>query len=162
MKRFCLLLTLLVPIVFPKWQLLADSGHDDKTILEKITVPGPNGEHVNKANIFIGDVDESATHAVRNSASFTKDTYGDNYYADYNQQKEIKAQIAQLPKTTPLNLIGHGRGGATAAKIAVDMAYTRRIDILMTIAPSGDHPDFATIKNSVNKWVNVNAEGRNQ
>ncbi|MDE3016586.1 MAG: alpha/beta hydrolase [Pseudomonadota bacterium] len=160
MKRFCLLLTLLVLTVFPNWQLLADSGHDDKTILEKITVSGPHGEHVDKANIFIGDKDEGATHAIRNSASFTKDTYGDNYYADYNQQKDIEAQIAQLPKSTPVNLIGHGLGGATAAKIAVDMAHTRRIDILMTIAPSGDHPDFTTIKNSVNQWVNVNAEGR--
>ena len=144
--------------------MLADSGqaavNDNKTILEKIAVPGSHGEHVDKANIFIGDKDEGTTHAVRNSASFTKDTYGDNYYAAYDQQKEIKAQIAQLPKNTPVNLIGHGLGGATAAQIAVDLASTRRINILMTIAPSGNHPDFDTIRNSVNKWVDVNAEGR--
>jgi hypothetical protein len=130
-----------------------------ETILEKITVPDPHGDHVDKANIFIGDRDENVTHAVRNSASFTKDTYGDNYYADYDQQKKVEAQIAQLPKNTPVNLIGDGLGGATAAKIAVDLAHTRRVNILMTIAPSGDHPDFATVKSSVNQWINVNAEG---
>jgi len=162
MIRFCLLFTLLVLTVFPNGQLLADSGHDDKAILEKIIVPGPDGERVDKANIFIGDVDESTTHAVRNSASFNKDTYGDNYFAAYNQQQEIKAQITQLPKSTPVNLIGHGLSGATAAQIAVDLANTRRINILMTIAPSGNHLDFTAIKNSVNQWVNVNAEGRKE
>ena len=130
-----------------------------EAILEEITVPGPNGEHIDKANIFIGDKDENITHAVRNSASFTKDTYGDNYYADYDQQKKVEAQIAQLPKNTPVNLIGHGLGGTTAARIAVDLAHKRPINILMTIAPSGHHPDFATVKSSVNQWVNVNAEG---
>lgn len=125
-------------------------------LLERKTVPNPKGEIVYKTNFFIGDLNEHSTHAIRNSNSFTRDTWGDNYYADYDQQDAVKLQIASLPEDMPVNLIGHGLGGAAAANIAVDMA-SKRIDTLITVALRGNYPDSAIIKNSVNKWVNVGA-----
>lgn len=127
------------------------------TGIRHMNVPDPDGKKVNKATIFIGDADEDITHAVGDSPSFTKDTYGENYLAAHDQPQAIKDAIMHLPKDWPVNLVGHGIGGATAATIAVELADTRRINILVTIDPSGEHPDFALVKNSVGRWVNVEA-----
>jgi len=63
----CLLFAFSALAALPSGELLANSEQsltdDSKGLLERVTVLEPDGTHVNKANIFIGDVDENAPFA---------------------------------------------------------------------------------------------------
>lgn len=128
--------------------------------LKKISsVRTPDGQEVKRANIFVGGSGDSTFgHNVLNSSSLHRDTYGDNYYATNDQDKEISKQISHLPKGHEINLIGHSWGGDTAAKAAV--ANPGKVRLLITIDPvSISRPDFKKVKGSVGTWVNVYAAG---
>jgi hypothetical protein len=142
-------------LLFPSHALEAG---ENNTYLAKTHSVAPDGDRPNKVTIFIGDDDEASSHSVQNSSSFTKETYGTNYLFAYNQPRTIKALIGHLPKATSLNMVGYGIGAETATSIAVDLATTKRINVLLTIAPKGKHPDFALIKQSVNTWVTIASE----
>jgi hypothetical protein len=127
------------------------------TDFQPVIVPGPNGDHIPKINFFIGDTDEEISHIVRKSISFTTNISGENYIALPHQKDAVRVKILQFAKNMRVNLIGYGAGRATAAELAVDLAPYHRIGALVTIAPTGSHPDFALIKGSVEKWVNISA-----
>ncbi|MGB4102157.1 MAG: hypothetical protein WBK91_09670 [Alphaproteobacteria bacterium] len=139
------MLALLFGAQYSSAQTPSDSGQPMR--MRHVSVPAPDGKKVDKANIFIGNVDENITHAIGNSSSFNKLIYGENYLAAYDQQHAIKDMILLLPKDWPVNLIGHGLGGATAAAIAVELHNTRPINMLTTIDPRGALPDLAVVKN---------------
>jgi pimeloyl-ACP methyl ester carboxylesterase len=129
------------------------------TNLPKVVVPGPDGQPVDKTNIFVGGfADDSRNKLVENSASMNSGIYGNNYYATHSDIDDIDALIAQIPEDQTINLIGHSWSGQTAAQAAVD--NPGKIDTLVTIDPVGyGHPNFSTISNSVNQWINVDATG---
>ncbi len=139
------------------------NGHEKPSsalaALPKISVPGLDGKHVNKVNIFIGGAgDQSDSHIVENSSSRSREVHGDNYYANNEQKDEINALIAALPKDQKINLIGHSWGARRAAIAAVD--NPGRVNILITIDPVGySHPAYDAIRNSVHMWINVNLTG---
>ncbi len=140
------------------------STDEEKIESTKITVPDANGKPVNRVNIFIGGALDSSDHGNVKKSGSIKKIYGENYYATHNAgsgffyRSKIDEFIAELPKDKEINLIGHSWGGDTAAKVAA--ANPGRINILVTVDPtSWLWPDFDKVKNSVGKWININAIG---
>jgi RHS repeat-associated protein len=72
----------------------------------------------------------------------------------------VEALIKSEPKSDPINLIGHSYGGDTAAEIAVQLANSRPVSVLVTADPvSHFPPNFNDIEASVGYWYDINAVG---
>ncbi len=124
------------------------------------TIPDAKGQFINQVNIFIGGVgDNSRHHNVEYSDSVKRDSYGSNYYFVHDAENEINDFIESLPSNTAVNVIGHSKGGSTAASIATNPDNRGRINTLVTIDPALSHPSYDAIRASVKQWVNVNATG---
>jgi pimeloyl-ACP methyl ester carboxylesterase len=113
-------------------------------------------------------------HNVRASENMQYDVYGTNYYFTHDEADNIEKLVDKLnEQAIKPNLIGHSLGGGTVTQVA--LAKAGKINNLVTVDPVGPirlgkdpvtkvrvygKPDYKKVKNSVNVWININAEVR--